>query len=115
MLQLIKSCLFVSKLLFSALSRDFFKRRIFFDYEDFYLGEDLPPYVSPCTQNAPVISRGSPPVCVLSALVNENSVRYIDVNMRPGPMEGPFLVVPRVCGDCTAIGSPEAPEFWTDE
>lgn len=91
------------------------ERRIFFDYEDFYLGEDLPPYVSPCTQNAPVISRGSPPVCVLSALVNENSVRYIDVNMRPGPMEGPFLVVPRVCGDCTAIGSPEAPEFWTDE
>ncbi len=89
------------------------EHRIFFNYDDLFPGEDLPPYVDPCEFIAPLIRVGEPPKCVLSAMVEAGTIGYIDVNDNPAPGEGPFLVTPKVCGDCTEIGSPEPPEFWT--
>ncbi len=89
------------------------EKRIFFNYEDFYPGEPLPPYVNPCITSAPVLANEGG--CVLVNIVLANTIRYLDDNGVPGPLEGPYLVVPRVCGDCTEIGITEVPEFWIDE
>ena len=92
------------------------EQRIFFNYEDLYPGEDLPPYVDPCTINSPPLVSGSvPPRCVLSTQVELGLVGYVDVNANPGQGEGPFLVVSNVCGDCSEIGSPEPPAFWIED
>ena len=89
------------------------EKRIFFDYVDFYPGEPLPPYINPCRESAPVLA--NPSGCVLLRLVIANTVRYAGDNSTPPPEgEGPYLTVPRVCGDCTAIGTTEIPEFWTE-
>ena len=89
------------------------EQRIFFDYEDLFPGEELPPYVDPCVEVAPVlISLGG--VCVLRNQVENNLVSYISPNEPPIPPGGPYRVVPRVCGDCTVLGSTEVPEFWTE-
>ena len=90
------------------------EQRIFFDYDDFYPGEPLPPYINPCSVNAPVLARGIPPECILRSLVERNAVRLVDENSTPQAGEGPYLVVPRVCGDCTALGSTEVPGFWVE-
>ncbi len=89
------------------------EKRLFFNYEDFYPGEPLPPYVNPCMPSAPVIANEGG--CVLRVQVEANIIRYLDLNQDPPLNEGPYLVVPRVCGDCTEIGSIEVPEFWTEE
>lgn len=91
------------------------ERRIFFNYEDLFPGEELPPYVDPCVPNAPELARGAPPVCVLSTLVENDLVRLLGNNDTPADMEGPYFVAPRVCGDCSEIGKAEIPEFWIEE
>lgn len=88
------------------------EKRIFFNYEDFYPGEPLPPYVNDCMVSAPLIANMGG--CVLRVQVEANIVRYFDLNPDPPQNEGPYLVVPRVCGDCTEIGEVEVPEFWTE-
>ncbi|WP_235914976.1 DUF4249 domain-containing protein [Flagellimonas ochracea] len=90
------------------------EQRIFFNYEDFYPNEDLPPYIEPCTFTAPVLSRGLPPICVLLRLVELDLVAYVEENTNGDSNQGPFLVVPKVCGDCTSIGSSTPPEFWVE-
>ncbi|WP_136465694.1 DUF4249 domain-containing protein [Flagellimonas onchidii] len=91
------------------------KRRIFFNYDDLFPGEDLPPYTDPCIINAPPLSKpGQPPRCVLSSQVELGLVGYVDANGSPGLGEGPYLIVPNVCGDCSEIGNPEPPEFWIE-
>jgi len=90
------------------------EKRIFFDYTDFFPGEPLPPYVIPCSVSAPPLTAGLPPHCVLRSIVAANTVRYLNDNGQPGLGEGPYLVVPRACGDCTALGKTAVPAFWTD-
>jgi hypothetical protein len=89
------------------------EQRLFFDYQDFFPGEPLPPYIIPCRENAPPLA--NPGGCVLRRIVEANLVRYTGRNDPPQPGEGPFTVVPRVCGDCTEIGEVAVPEFWTEE
>ena len=91
------------------------ERRIFFNYDDLFPGEPLPPYADPCRLNAiPLISDGIPPVCVLRPLVELNIVSFFKENA--GELEGgPFLTSPFECGDCTALGETAVPEFWTEE
>ncbi|MDT0607744.1 DUF4249 domain-containing protein [Croceitalea rosinachiae] len=93
------------------------EQRIFFNYTDLYPGEPLPPFVSPCREIAPpeeTIDR----FCLLQDLYALNTTRFYDDNINPqigvDDVEGPFLLVPRVCGDCTVLGEPEVPEFWTE-
>ncbi|RDY61415.1 DUF4249 domain-containing protein [Flagellimonas nanhaiensis] len=82
------------------------EKRIFFNYEDFFPGERLPPYVDPCREGAPGIG--------LIDLVRWDLVKYVRDNEGEFPGAGPYVTVPEVCGDCTVLGSSEIPEFWID-
>ncbi|MEX0313076.1 MAG: DUF4249 family protein, partial [Allomuricauda sp.] len=95
------------------------EKRIFFDYADFFPEEDLPPYADPCQRSAPKVAKGHGPEprCILSALVDMDLIRYVNDNPSyTGPQSdgGPFLVVPRVCGDCTVLGETKVPDFWIE-
>lgn len=89
------------------------EKRIFFNYEDFFPGEDLPPYFVNCRPSAPVIATegGSTP---LKDAIQAGLVKYLQDHLPPEPNVGPFDVVPTPCGDCTAIGQTDPPEFWIE-
>ncbi len=96
------------------------EKRIFFNYEDLFPGEDLPPYADPCVKAAPKIAEGhgADPRCILASLVDLDLIRYVTDNpgyTGPQGEGGPFLTVPRICGDCTVLGTTEVPEFWTEQ
>jgi len=100
-------------------------QRLFFDYEDFFPGEDLPPFpfdcglhsspeshVSYCTQT---LFMNDCPQSVIER-VNQDLITYVAVNsLNLGTCPGPDLYVATVCGDCTRLGSNEVPEFWIEE
>ncbi|PCJ94935.1 MAG: hypothetical protein COA50_11170 [Flavobacteriaceae bacterium] len=89
------------------------EKRVYFDYDVFYPGEPLPPYIVPCLESKPpLISQAG--ICILRPLVAGNLVRYFNTNDEPQPGEGPYVTVRRVCGDCTEIGSIVIPEFWEE-
>ncbi|WP_420601955.1 DUF4249 domain-containing protein [Flagellimonas sp.] len=91
------------------------EERIFLNYDDFFPGEDLPPYVDPCQLSSPPLSTpGIPPRCILAIQADLGVVSYAGDNDSGGSTEGPFFVVPSVCGDCTEIGKVEIPEFWIE-
>ncbi|UII79364.1 DUF4249 domain-containing protein [Flagellimonas sp. CMM7] len=82
------------------------EKRIFFNYDDLFPDERLPEYVNPCR-----------PVGVGTGLLEQvraGVVKYFGtiVNNVTGEVE--TAVVPRVCGDCTVLGSSEIPEFWIE-
>ena len=87
-------------------------KRIFFNHSDFYL-HDLPPHIESCTYIAPdLIFQGSSPL-----VDNLISNKYIYFSANPRTQEfltGPFLLVPKSCGDCTVLGSNVKPSFWID-
>ncbi len=90
------------------------EQRIFFNYEDFFPGEELPPYVLDCIVYAPT-TEGSFGQRELLNLIYEDAIRFYDFNFNGGiPGGGPFLVVSTPCGDCTALGSNKVPEFWVE-
>lgn len=92
------------------------EQRIFFNYEDLFPNEELPPYIDPCQLGAPPLRTPSVPTrCVLSTQVEENLVGYIDVNESAAIGPGPFIIVNKICGDCQEIGSVDVPEFWIEE
>jgi len=74
------------------------EKRIFFDYEDFFPSEDLPPYFQNCM---PAVETGED---LKTSLQKEIRVYY-----GPGG-----LTVPRACGDCNALGSNKVPDFWVE-
>lgn len=99
-------------------------KRLFFDYVDFFPNEPLPAYPfncnylsaplehpSYCLENRP----GNP--CPQSILerINLGLISYIgDNGGNIGSCPGPYVFVPRICGDCTVLGSNEVPEFWEE-
>ena len=89
------------------------EKRIFFNYDEFFPDEPLPPYATACNPTAPALADFGD--CVLAFFVRNEFVEYLDVN--PGPTEenpGPYLVVSPPCGDCTVLGSNVVPPFWID-
>lgn len=88
------------------------EQRIFFNYEDFYPGEPLPPYIENCRPGTPVIQNLGG--CVLRPILESGTAVFVGDNISPGDGEGPYLIAPRVCGDCSVLGTAEVPEFWTD-
>ncbi len=91
-------------------------KRVFFNYEDYYPGEPLPPYFRNCIEFAPDQYTIDPNICGL--LITEllrNRIKYFAVNNNPpSGQQGPYLVVIRACGDCTALGSNVVPDFWEE-
>lgn len=88
------------------------EERIFFDYEDFFPGEPLPPYFVSCRLSAPPIATmaGTP----LKDAIQAGLVKYFQDHLPPEPNVGPFDVVPTPCGDCTVLGKTDPPEFWIE-
>jgi len=90
------------------------EERIFFNYNDFFPGEELPPYFVDCVRTAPALTFPGPGApCLLSELVATKQVQYLGPNNEQG-VGGPHIVVPSICGDCTTIGSNVRPLFWID-
>lgn len=101
------------------------KKRLFFNYTDFYPDEELPPFPFNCGLHSSPESHesycfsgpssGNP--CPQSIIENVNLglISYIDVNdANIGTCPGPYIYVSRICGDCTNLGSNIIPEFWEE-
>ena len=114
---------FIASNIFSTTDRDekvlgFFdvssvaEERIFFNYEDFFPGEPLPPYFVSCGISAPPIATmsGTP----LKDAIQAGLVKYLQDHQPPEQNVGPFDVVPTPCGDCTVLGQTDLPEFWIE-
>ncbi|WP_136465697.1 DUF4249 domain-containing protein [Flagellimonas onchidii] len=82
------------------------EKRIFFNYEDFFLDEPLPKYIDPCHESAPLNG--------LLDLIRWDLIKYIKDNEGEFPGGGPYITVPQVCGDCTILGPSEVPDFWIE-
>jgi len=89
------------------------EKRVFFNYEDFYPNQNIPPYIIECNLFSPELKTmgGTSP---LMAQIDQNSLSYFDENLDPQKGEGPYLVVKRACGDCNELGSNQVPEFWIE-
>jgi hypothetical protein len=83
--------------------------RLFFNYQDFFPNEPLPPYAENCF---PFVTRLETPRGVpnVHELIAADEIRYHSTS----PNFGEFIVVPRICGDCTVLGDVTVPEFWEE-
>jgi len=100
------------------------QKRLYFNYTDFFPNEDLPP----CFFDFNCNRRLSPPIgdpeldgplalnCpqFLVPRLKLELVEYVSVNGGPQTCEGPYFVTPRICGDCTILGSNVKPDFWVE-
>ncbi|RIV46974.1 DUF4249 domain-containing protein [Flagellimonas pelagia] len=103
-------------------------QRLYFNFVDLFPDEPLPPYfgtVNCDNLTAPVIPNpdrdGPPPPdlvpCPQSLIerIKLGLVEYYQGNSDPpGECEGPYIVVPTICGDCNIVGSNIKPDFWID-
>ncbi|MBA4746778.1 MAG: DUF4249 domain-containing protein [Muricauda sp.] len=96
-------------------------QRLFFNFDDFFSEEELPEFPFNCNpMTARIYNEPPPPSCpedLLSRLDN-GTVTYFgayDENLVPNAScPGPYVFVPRVCGDCTLLGSNVEPDFWEE-
>ena len=101
------------------------EKRFFFNYVDFFPNEALPPFFGDINCNriiAPALGnpeRDGPqpmgcPGPSLIPRVLSNEISYLGINDSPGDCEGPYLMIPSICSDCTILGSNIKPDFWID-
>ena len=94
------------------------EKRIFFNYEDFYPNEPLPPYINSCELRAPFrCVRANNTSFRCGGLINgirRNLIVYKGMNTGQITRGGAYLMVDRECGDCTALGDIEPPDFWVE-
>ena len=84
-------------------------QRLYFNYEDFYPDEPLPPLGYSCEPvHLEQFTISGACGTLISGLLTDNVVYYSGGSM------GPFNMVLRACGDCTALGNNVAPDFWED-
>jgi hypothetical protein len=84
-------------------------QRLYFNYEDFYPDEPLPPLEYNCQEfELQQLTISGNCGTLISGLLTDNVVYY------SGSSVGPFNMVFRACGDCTALGNNVAPGFWED-
>jgi hypothetical protein len=96
-------------------------QRLFFNFDDFFLEEELPEFPFNCNpMTARIYNPPPPPSCpedLLSRLEN-GTVTYFgnySEDLVPNAIcPGPYLFVPRICGDCTLLGSNVEPDFWVE-
>ncbi|WP_088340900.1 DUF4249 domain-containing protein [Robiginitalea sediminis] len=100
-------------------------QRIFFNYDDLFPGEPLPPYPFVCIEHSSPESHVSycfsGPTggddCPQSIIerVNLGLSTYTGENINNiGTCPGPYTYVNRVCGDCTLLGENTVPDFWEE-
>ncbi|MFK7812751.1 MAG: DUF4249 domain-containing protein [Maribacter sp.] len=76
------------------------EKRIFFNYEEYYPGEELPPYAQDCV----IAVRGDSEE--LKEVILDGSAVFYD--------SPPTRTTRRACGDCTVLGSNKLPDFWVE-
>ncbi len=101
------------------------KKRMFFNYTDFYANEPLPQFPHNCgLHSSPESHRsycatgpdvGNPCPQSIIEMVNLDIIRYVsDNNQNIGTCPGPYVYVESICGDCTTLGSNIVPDFWEE-
>ncbi|WP_240905004.1 DUF4249 domain-containing protein [Flagellimonas oceani] len=105
------------------------EQRLFFNFDDFFAGEELPPYAfgfncnlltAPESHASYCLSGPSGGGCPQSTIerVNLGLISYYEdysEGLVPdASCPGPYVFVPRICGDCTLLGSNVKPDFWVD-
>jgi len=92
-------------------------QRIYFDYDDVFPNEELPPYANNCLFDAPPLYNpfrpDEVPPPLLRAVLSGN-FKYYRPYIPQSNIEGPVMLVSRSCGDCTVLGKTEAPDFWIE-
>ena len=91
------------------------EKRLYFNYEDFYPNEDIPDFPIACEpyEHDQFTISGN---CgsLISGLVRDRVVYHDGASIVDGLTIGPFNMVLKACGDCTAIGETSVPDFWED-
>ena len=101
------------------------EKRMYFNYQDLFPGEPLPPYASNCETfgNPRLVPPGY--TCyglgdceqncdsALIELILANEVVF--ASQKEDDPLGPYYTWPTPCGDCTQLGSNVTPEFWSEE
>ncbi len=101
------------------------KKRMFFNYTDFYPNEPLPDFPQNCgLHSSPESHRsycatgmdgGSSCPQSIIEMVNMDLISYVsDNSLNIGTCPGPYIYVESICGDCTTMGSNVVPEFWIE-
>ncbi len=103
------------------------ERREYFNYDDLFPGEELPPYVVNCATpgNPQLYSFGYHcadfRVCdgacespLIEAILAGNVVFHSVNENGSADQPGPYFTLPSPCGDCTKLGSNIVPDFWTE-
>ena len=103
------------------------EKRIFFGFRDFYPDAPFPLYIKNCVPFSTLLEHasycyegelpGNPCPESLIERMARNSIRYLDSNedgLVGITCPGPYVVVERECGDCTALGSNIKPDFWIE-
>ncbi len=93
------------------------EKRMFFNYLDFYPNQARPAYFVPCETSTPstLYFGGASPPPFQNSILNGASKYFSENPNYPNSqndLEGPFLVVPTPCGDCTRLGTSIKPDFW---
>ncbi|MFT5103947.1 MAG: hypothetical protein ACI86C_001608 [Candidatus Latescibacterota bacterium] len=91
-------------------------KRFFFNYSDFYPNKNPPPFFIPCEAfEFPFVERDDP-VCFTGYLkIRDREILYFpEIEGPSGGVFPSYLYVDRLCGDCTAVGTPIIPEFWIE-
>ncbi len=100
------------------------EKRLFFNYEDFFPNEEKPSYAFDydCGFLTALLFNPEPPPigCPQGLLdrIDANIVTYYspyDEGLVPDAIcPGPYVFVPRLCGDCTLLGDNVVPDFWEE-
>jgi len=90
-------------------------KRIYFNYIDLFPDEELPLYAINCgTFIAPQVEVAA----FIYPLFDHISSGFQYVSVNPSYTgsihDSPFFLVHRACGDCTALGKTEIPDFWIE-
>ncbi|WP_428742512.1 DUF4249 domain-containing protein [Tenacibaculum sp.] len=91
------------------------EKRFFFNYLDMYPDGSID-YISNCDFIKPkMVSGFMPPFnSPLIAIIDRGEYLYYKINVEPTAIEGPYILVPKICGDCRILGSNVKPSFWID-
>jgi hypothetical protein len=96
-------------------------QRLYFNYEDFYPDEPLPALEYSCNDfELEQFSLSGACGGLISGLLLDNLVYYSGASKVTDSISGelvtigPFNMVFKPCGDCTALGNNVAPDFWED-
>ena len=119
------------------------EQRLFLNFTDYFPGEPEPPYAVPCAllsspdshdTRCPLVpvdkddgtgGSGGCPLSIIELLDLGDIIRFygyfdsFNASLSPdevlGNCPGSYVYTPRICGDCTVLGSNVPPDFWTEE